>query len=66
MRYQRILRHGTSLAVVIPAPMARELGVKRGDNVRLSLLSEKVAGGETRLFYLVVQPVVKDATPLNL
>lgn len=32
---QKVLRCGNSLAVVIPARFAQELGVKNGDNVKL-------------------------------
>lgn len=60
MRYQRIIKHGTSLAVVIPAAMARELGVHRGDAVRLQLLRKRIPGELTSLFYLEIEPVVND------
>lgn len=60
MRYQRIIRHGTSLAVVIPVSMARELGLHRGDAVRLVLLQRQVLGEDTSVFYLEIEPVVND------
>ena len=66
MRYQRVIRHGTSLAVVIPAAMARELGVHRGDNVRLSLLARTIPGEATSLFYLEIEPVVNDEIQANV
>lgn len=35
MTYQRIIKHGNSLAVVIPAQIARDLGFKRGDYLEM-------------------------------
>ncbi len=60
MKYQRVIRHGHSLAVVIPAQMARELGVNRGDGVRLQLLAKGIPGEEMKLFYLEIEPLVND------
>lgn len=60
MRYQRVIKHGNSLAVVIPAPMARELVIHRGDAVRLSVLQKDIPGEAAKLFYLEIEPVVND------
>ena len=60
MRYQRVIKHGNSLAIVIPAPMAREASLHRGDAVRLSLLQKKIPGEQLQLFYLEIEPVVND------
>lgn len=65
MRYQRVIRHGTSLAVVIPAAMARELGVHRGDAVRLLLLTKRIPGEYNTLFYLEIEPVANDKLLTN-
>lgn len=60
MRYQRVIKHGTSLAVVIPAPMAREINLHRGDAVRLSLLQKDIPGEGVKLFYLEIEAVSND------
>lgn len=60
MRYQRVIRHGTSLAVVIPASMARELHLHRGDAVRLSLMAKDIPAAGRTLFYVEIEPVVND------
>ncbi len=65
MRYQRVIRHGTSLAIVIPAAMARELSLKRGDAIRLSLLAKRIPGESTSLFYVEVEPVANDEILAN-
>ena len=65
MRYQRIIRHGNSLAVVIPAAMARELGVHRGDAVRLLLLQRTIPGEAISLLYLEIEPVRNDEILAN-
>ncbi len=66
MRYQRVIRHGTSLAVVIPAPMVRELGVHRGDVVRLLLLQRQIPGEDTSLLYMEIEPVANDEIQANV
>lgn len=60
MRYQRVIKHGTSLAVVIPAAMARELVMHRGDAVRLSVLQKDIPGEAAKLMYLEIEAVVND------
>lgn len=60
MKYQQVIRHGHSLAVVIPVSMTRELGLHRGDAVRLVLLQRQILGEDTSVFYLEIQPVVND------
>lgn len=58
MRYQKVIRHGNALAVVIPAAMCRELQIKRGDVVRLKVLEWDVPGVEGSTFYLEIEPVL--------
>lgn len=62
MSYQKVIRHGNSLAVVIPAPMAREMNIHRGDEVRLQMLRKRIPGELMSLFYLEIEPVVNDKT----
>lgn len=38
---QKVFKTGNSLAVVIPSRVAKIMGIKAGDKVRLSSLSEK-------------------------
>ena len=54
-----MLRHGTSLAIVIPAAVCRELGIRRGDVVRLSVLSRGKSGTKLSALYLEIEPVVE-------
>ena len=42
MTYQKILKHGHSLAVVIPAQIARDLKWKRGDWVRMGVFGDDI------------------------
>lgn len=65
MNYQKVIKHGNSLAVVIPAPMARECEIRRGDVVRVQLLVKKVPGEDTSLFYIEIEAVVNDAILAN-
>lgn len=45
---QKVIRTGHSLAVVIPQKVARLMGIKAGDKVKLKTLSEKA---EIRLLF---------------
>ena len=65
MRYQRVLRHGTSLAIVIPAAVCRELGIHRSDVVRLAVLSRGKSGTNPNLLYLEIEPVVEADKVVN-
>jgi len=38
---QKVIRTGHSLAVVIPSRVARVMGIKAGDKVKLKISSEK-------------------------
>ncbi len=58
MRYQKVIRHGCSLAVVIPAAVCRELQIKRGDAVRLLVLARGFEEGVATSFYLEIEPVL--------
>ena len=66
MRYQKVIRHGTSLAVVIPAAVAREIDVHRGDVVVLSVLHKKVGGAPTNALYIEIEPVVNREIQANV
>ena len=57
MRYQKVIRHGNALAVVIPAAVCRELQLKRGDMVRLAVLEREIEDVEFSSFYLEIEPV---------
>ena len=57
MRYQKVIRHGNALAVVIPAAVCRELQIKRGDMVRLAVLEREIEDVEFSSFYLEIEPV---------
>ena len=57
MRYQRVIKHGNALAVVIPAAVRRELDLHRGDVVLLSVLHKHVGGLETNALYIEIEPV---------
>lgn len=65
MRYQKVLRHGTSLAVVIPAAVCRELEIHRGDAVSLEVLSRPANRGSGSRFYLEIEPVVGEFLDTN-
>ncbi len=59
MRYQKVLRHGHSLAVVIPVALARALDIQRGDVVTLKTIqTERVEGRPVR-FGVEIWPVVE-------
>ena len=58
MRYQKVIIHGNSLAVVIPAAVCRELQIKRGDMVRLVIFEQEIEDGEANSFYLRIEPVL--------
>ena len=62
MRYQRVLKHGCSLAIVIPAQVCRELNIRRADIVTLKVLSMEDADKGTKDFYLEVAPVIQGVT----
>lgn len=63
MRYQKVIRHGTSLAVVIPAAVCREVAIHRGDVVELEVLQGSHEGGSASFLYLVITPVVEGRSP---
>ena len=66
MRFQKVIQHGTSLAVVIPAPICRELEIHRGDSLLLEVVlrPEEVAG--LALIYLQISSVVDDHLPVKV
>ena len=58
MNYQRVIKHGNSLAIVIPVGVCRELGIHRSDQVKLVLaLKYNVRGGPAAMV-LEIWPVV--------
>ncbi len=59
MRYQKIIRHGNSLAVVIPAEVCRELNIHRGDGIAIRFLSRSPGKEGPKGFYLEIMPVVE-------
>ena len=52
-----MIKHGCSLAVVIPAAVCRELGIKRGYMVRLRVLGKWDFDDLVEVFYLEIEPV---------
>jgi antitoxin component of MazEF toxin-antitoxin module len=58
MRYQRVLKHGCSLAIVIPAQVCRELNIRRADIVTLQVLSTEGVDEKIQRFYLEIMPVI--------
>ena len=57
MRYQKVIRHGNALAIVIPAAVCRELPIKRGDIVRLEVLEKAFEDADGSSFYLTIECV---------
>ena len=58
MRFQKVIKHGNALAVVIPAAICRELQIKRGDVVRLQVLRRGGRDDPPSLFYLEIEQVL--------
>lgn len=58
MRYQKVIRHGNALAVVIPAAVCRELEIHRGDTVVLEVLQRPPYDELPASLYLRIEPVV--------
>ena len=63
MRYQRVIKHGNALAIVIPAAVCRELEIHRGDVVRLAVGEKESKGGTSSWFYLEICPMVEGVPP---
>ena len=63
MTYQKVIRHGNSLAVVIPAQICRELKIYRSDVVLMEVLRRTDMRHGEREFYLKIVPV--DKLPYN-
>lgn len=59
MRYQKVIRHGNALAVVIPAAICRELQIHRGDAVALEVLLRGLGWAGVSRFYLEITPVLE-------
>lgn len=59
MRYQKIIRHGNALAVVIPAAVCRELNIHRSDYVSVTVLNRAEQNGGNDVLYLEIAPVVE-------
>ena len=66
MRYQKVIKHGNALAVVIPAAICRELGVHRGDYVSVIVLNRAEEKGGYDGLYLEITPVKEASIPANL
>ena len=60
MRYQKVIRHGNALAVVIPVAVCRVTGIHRGDVVRLVLLHTASSDEQGGHFYLEITPGVEE------
>ena len=65
MHYQRILKHGNSLAIVIPAAVCHELDIRRGDSIKLRLLDGNYKNGGPKVFYLEISPVIEEGDQLR-
>ncbi len=65
MRYQKVIRHGNALAIVIPAAVCRELEIHRGDMVIINVLERGGVLDGTNSLYLEISPVVEATPPTN-
>ena len=59
MRYQKILMVGSSLMITIPAPVCRELKIKRGDSVRLLVCESRNKYRFGNELYIEIWPVIE-------
>lgn len=66
MRYQKVLRHGNSLVVVLPAAVARELDIQRGDAVMLAVIEGERVDGVPVRFGVEIWPMVEEGVPRRI
>ena len=59
MKYQKVLRHGHSLAIVIPVAMVSTLDIQRGDMVTLKTIQTERVEGQPVRFGVEIWPVVE-------
>lgn len=61
VRYHKVLKHGSSQCIVIPAPILRDLQIKRGDYLDLKVLAAgKMNTGETVHYIALFKvPIIK-------
>lgn len=64
MKYQKVLKHGCSLAIVIPAQVCREVKIRRGDMVILRVLNRSGMSDGVQRFILEISPIIEEGEKL--
>jgi len=65
MFYQTLIKHGNSLAVVIPAEVCRELKIHRGDGVKLKVLYASFSRSGGKAMYLEIYPIIDEGETID-